>query len=333
MRSFLLSAWTAAIVLARPIHSPPPTKELLSSLVADITMENKTLVEYFFPAKGTAYIPDVRVNWRRHTEHCHVLRNGCYCGHVFGSKVKALNRIEPGSKACESLTSHNLLKRKMLRANCSRSFLARSCPCITGMGEPCLYSDMSPTTTITMISLARAAGVNHIIEEGREGGLSAFLYSLHGFQVTSVEYLPELEVGLALSKLAPSIRQLDGDGSKILPQLIGEMTQHQASRTLVIFDGEKRIKAYETFSKIRSKVALAAFDDSNQPGFRSFLNGKKDIWWETGLDTAAKPLLELRNQFAARDGFAFDVQGSSATTFVVGGGWGTLPPKVQGQAA
>jgi len=68
------------------------------------------------------------------------------------------------------------------------------------MGEACLYSDMTPTTTIAMISLARAAGVNHIIEEGREGGLSAFLYSLHGFQVTSVEYLPELEVDAGVIK-------------------------------------------------------------------------------------------------------------------------------------
>ena len=105
------------------------------------------------------------------------------------------------------------------------------------------------------------------------------------------------------------------------------MTQHQASRTLVIFDGEKRIKAYETFSKMRSKVALAAFDDSNQPGFRSFLEGKKEIWWETGLDTAAKPLLKLRDQFAARDDFGFKVQVGTATTFVVGGGWRKVPPR------
>ena len=331
MRRFLFSASTVAIVLARPFHVFPPTKELLSSLVADISMENKTLVEYFFPANGRSYVPDVRVNWRRHTEHCHYLKNGCYCGHVLGSRVKALNRIVPGSEACESLSSNNLMKRKMLLANCSRAFLAKSCKCISGMGEPCLYSDMAPTTTMTMISLARAAGVNHIIEEGREGGLSAFLYSLHGFQVTSVEYLPELEVGLALSKLAPSIRQLNGDGGKIIPQLIGEMAQHQASRTMVIFDGEKRIKAYETYSKMRSKVALAAFDDSNQPAFRSFLDGKKDIWWETGLDTATKPLLELRDRFKAKDAFSFNVQASSATTFVVGGGWKTLPSRVQGQ--
>ena len=100
---------------------------------------------------------------------------------------------------------------------------------------------------------------------------------------------------------------------------------------MVIFDGEKRIKAYETYSKMRSKVALAAFDDSNQPAFRSFLDGKKDIWWETGLDTATKPLLELRDRFKAKDAFSFNVQASSATTFVVGGGWKTLPSRVQGQ--
>lgn len=289
-------------------------------------MANQTLIDYFFPANG-AYVPDVHINWRRHTEHCQSLSNGCYCGHVLGSKVKALNRIAPGTEACETISTNHLLKRKMLRANCTRSFLAKGCTCITGMGKPCLYSDMTPSTTIAMISLARAAGINHIIEEGREGGLSAFLYTLHGFQVTSVEYLPELEVVQALSELAPSIKLLHGDGSKLLPQLVGEMTEYQAARTLLIFDGEKRIEAYKTFSKMRSRVGLAAFDDSNLPGFRSFLDSKNEIWWETGTggglasDAASKPLVELRNRFASKDPFSFNVQSSSATTFIVGGGW------------
>ena len=45
-------------------------------------------------------------------------------------------------------------------------------------------------TALAAVSAARAAGVTHIIEEGRFGGLSAYLYALHGFQVTSVEFLP-----------------------------------------------------------------------------------------------------------------------------------------------
>ena len=34
-----------------------------------------------------------------------------------------------------------------------------------------------------MITAARLAGVTHIIEEGRYGGLSALMYALHGFKV------------------------------------------------------------------------------------------------------------------------------------------------------
>ena len=49
-----------------------------------------------------------------------------------------------------------------------------------------------------------------------------------------------------------------------------------------------------------------------------------DVW---ALDTAAKPLLKLRDQFAARDDFGFNVQVGTATTFVVGGGWRKVPPR------
>lgn len=131
----------------------------------------------------------------------------------------------------------------------------------------------------------------------------------------------------ALTEMAPSIALLHGDGSKLIPQIFGEMTERQAARTLVIFDGEKRIEAYKTYSKIRSKVALAAFDDSNQPEFRSFLDSKSEVWWETAtgagvaFDNASAPLIEIRNRVASKDPTSFAVQSASATTFVVGGGW------------
>jgi hypothetical protein len=327
-RGGALFACAVAVAMGRTRYPPPPNKQAFSSLVGEVSIANNTLVEYFFKPDG-AYVPDVRVNWRLHTEHCQHSKNGCYCGHVLGSKVRALNRIAPGTVACEAISSPNLMKRKLLRVPCSATFLAKGCPCVTGMGKPCLYSDMAPATTIAMISVARAAGVHHIIEEGREGGLSAFLYSLHGFKVTSVEYLPEEEVKQALTEMAPSITLLHGDGSKLIPQLVGEMTEHQAARTLVIFDGEKRIEAHKTYSKIRSKVALAAFDDSNQPAFRSFLDSKGEVWWETAtgagkaFDNASAPLIEIRNRVVStlKDPDSFKVQQGSATTFVVGGGW------------
>ena len=95
------------------------------------------------------------------------------------------------------------------------------------MGKPCLYSDMNPGTTLATIALMRDLGVDHIIEEGREGGLSAFLYYLHGFRVSSVEFLPEYEPLQALQQLAPAMALLHGDGAKIIPNLVESMTPEQ----------------------------------------------------------------------------------------------------------
>jgi hypothetical protein len=56
--------------------------------------------------------------------------------------------------------------------------------------------------------------------------------------------LPLAHVKRGLQSLAPSVVQLDGDGSVLVPQLIRNMSKHDAARTLVIFDGEKRQAAY-----------------------------------------------------------------------------------------
>lgn len=105
--------------------------------------------------------------------------------------------------------------------------------------------------------------MTHIIEEGREGGLSAYYYWLHGFNVTSIEYLPVDEVSMALQQMAPTMLLRDGDGSVLVPSEIDRMGPDVAARTLVIFDGEKRGQAYRTFVKIKDRVALAMFDDSD----------------------------------------------------------------------
>lgn len=104
---------------------------------------------------------------------------------------------------------------------------------------------MQPFKLLLVIAAARAANVTTIIEEGREGGVSALVYSMHGFDVVSIEYLPLEHVKRGLREFAPAVRQLDGDGSILVPQLIGQMSQHDAVRTLVVFDGEKRQAAYK----------------------------------------------------------------------------------------
>ena len=154
-----------------------------------------------------------------------------------------------------------------------------------------------------VIVAARAAGVTHIVEEGREGGLTAYLYRKHGFRVTSIEYLPLDSVGQvkplrqsasalraqrpspfaqALRQMAPDIVQLNGDGRTIIPSLLGSLSPTEAARIAVIFDGEKRLAAYETFKQIRHRIALAVFDDSNQGAdskkFMATVRGAEIMW-------------------------------------------------------
>eukprot|EP00966_Prymnesium_polylepis_P302494 6988460-Prymnesium_polylepis.1 len=62
------------------------------------------------------------------------------------------------------------------------------------------------------MAAARAAGVTHIVEQGRYGGLSAFMYALHGFKVTSIELVPLDDVSRGLRHAAPSVALVDADG-------------------------------------------------------------------------------------------------------------------------
>ena len=57
--------------------------------------------------------------------------------------------------------------------SCKPEHVKPSCTCLRG--DNCLFSDMRPTKILAAITAARAAGVTHIIEEGRYGGLSAYM--------------------------------------------------------------------------------------------------------------------------------------------------------------
>ena len=144
---------------------------------------------------------DYRRRFQPHAAECHRSSN-CYCVHVTGSRDRKKN---PKPARCEGGASGPMMQRNMrISPRCAPWQLGLKCSCWTGDG--CLYSSMSTGTTVSAISIARAAGVEHIIEEGREGGMSAFVYQLHGFQLTSLEYLPEEESTAALALAAPSVR-------------------------------------------------------------------------------------------------------------------------------
>ena len=83
----------------------------------------------------------------------------------------------------------------------------------------------------------------------------------------------------------PQVRQIDGNGRTLLPELIGNLSRAEARRTMVVFDGEKRFLAWETFQRFRHRVALAIFDDTNlwEEGrrFTSMLDAAGEAWFNT----------------------------------------------------
>ena len=221
-----------------------------------VVKQNRTLHDWFLPKK---FERDLEKNWVPFSKEC-TYSDRCHCGHVAAeSGEKAAGDSAPAN--CEQIVDAKKGSFEVVH-NCHTA-ASRTCKCYTGRGQPCLYGHMSPTKLLLVIAAARASGVRTIIEEGREGGISAFFYAQHGFDVISVEYLPLQMVKRALSTMAPRVRQLDGDGSAIVPQLVGDMRSEDAAKTLVVFDGEKRDAAYKTFSKIAQKVAAAVFDDTD----------------------------------------------------------------------
>ena len=217
------------MMLSRP-HRPPASSMEFAEAMPKWVRANRTLFEYMLPEQPTR---DVRKNWVPYLRRC-VLSDNCWCYHVAGSQDATVN--PRGSDYCE-LTTHTTGRfdrnfQRMRVVNCTERYMhakdpstraRNTCrmPCTTGRGKPCLYGLLPPAKMLSLLAVARAAGVTHIVEEGREGGLSSYIYSLHGFNVTSIEYLPISEVGKALRLLAPSINVLNGDGHVLVPKVVG----------------------------------------------------------------------------------------------------------------
>ena len=72
----------------------------------------------------------------------------------------------------------------------SKLIAGQNCSCMISKTPSggCLFSDMRPLKLLAVMSIARSLGVTHIIEEGRYGGYSSFVYASHGFIVSSIEF-------------------------------------------------------------------------------------------------------------------------------------------------
>lgn len=309
--------------------SAAPTDNLaFSALMQQHVSQNATLLRYVYPtAARLEHLrhPNPNNHWVPFTANCKPA-NDCYCFHVSGDMSFSRDPM-----AWQKCMHHHTWPDIGSCPKAQHNEALRSCGCLTdavadisAMPESvpprqrhrCLYTDMRPSKLLAVISAARAAGVTHIVEEGRYGGLTALMYALHGFHVTSIEFLPLTGPKAALSQLAPhSITQLEGDGAKLVPSVIDAMSDAAAARTLVIFDGEKRLDAWATYRKLRGRVAMAVFDDTDndlrgpplrktndkdwervraaaweQSPFISQLNASGQVWWSTWDESFASSL-------------------------------------------
>ena len=174
------------ITTASSARVPPPTsKQEFAALMARECAANATLLDYFFPASNARARAvgagstasrsdvDVRVSYAPRSSGC-VRSTNCYCVHVKGGRDKSVN---PNAEWCESgvMGVRDIwrvfgMSQTASVVKCTREMLSKSCNCTTGLGmRPCLYATMASGTYVATMALARAAGVDHIIEEGREG--------------------------------------------------------------------------------------------------------------------------------------------------------------------
>ena len=51
--------------------------------------------------------------------------------------------------------------------------------------------------------------------------------------------------------MASDVALVTGDGSKLVSEIVANLSHHEAARTMVIFDGEKRFGAYPTWRKVQ----------------------------------------------------------------------------------
>lgn len=272
-----MSNMGSTIALGRHSSLPVPScrEKLTPTCVFDATMADQALLEYMFPRFAT---PDVNTNWVIHTDGCRVSEK-CWCFHVIGSMEKARN--PDGAKKCQEkiVEPHDCTNIPQAKNDCG-------CMISNTPEDVCLFGDMRPVKLVSLIALARAKGVTHIIEEGRYGGLSAHIYAMFGFKVSSIEFLPLADAKEGLARLSPGVVQIDGDGSVEVPKLVASLPADE--RVVVIFDGEKRNQAWDTYQKIKDRTVFTVFDDTNVDAigkdaaeFRERLDKEHEIYWHS----------------------------------------------------
>ena len=278
----MLAPLALCVAASGAMVAPPQDHQAFSRLMRDAAGSNETLLQYALPRTAAN---DVQRNWVVQTAACEVATD-CYCYHVQGD-MSRMHNPDGWQRCAPKFVTMNCSDEALQAARLQRFGGSRNCCCLRG--PLCMFTDMRPGKILAAIAAARAAGVTRIVEEGRFGALSTFMYALHGFEVVSIEFLPLTGPTDGLERLAPQVKRLTGDGRVLLPEVLDKADAH---RTMVIFDGEKREYAWKTFDKLRGLMAAAIFDDSNS-AFNKWLTKKGEIWWWT-RDTSFVNLVNKR---------------------------------------
>lgn len=238
---------------------------------------NSDLRKFLFPSSADCGGDgDVNRHFRLFSRSCKVSEN-CYCDHIKGTMEKDVNTDGKNCGGNPDQGSATSSSEGTFR-DCSK----HTCACLVERerNSGCLFSDMKPSKILAVVATARSLNVDHVIEAGRFGGLSALVYAELGLSVDSVEYLPLDMVTRALNASGKNISLYNGDDRDIVPKLV---EKHQGPKRVgVIFDGSKRFQAYEIYKKIKDQVAFAVFDDADMGAFDKFLNrNEKYVWWSS----------------------------------------------------
>lgn len=207
----------------------------------------------------------------------------------------------------------SLAKRQEMLEKSAAAMRAPAAP----PGTLCLFSQMRPSKNVAVVALARRLNVTHLVESGRKGGMSAYVYSVLGLEVTSVELFPIPYVAHALTQLAPGMELVDGDGTELVPRAVRKIRREtQGARVAVVLDGPKYEGAYRLFQEIRDEVVFAVFDDV-YPGstFRQDLDRRELLVWYSDGPAWLKAGLPGRDMAKASEGWVQDER-EPATQYV-----------------
>jgi hypothetical protein len=134
------------------------------------------------------------------------------------------------------------------------------------LGPECLWGNMPFGKSVLIILLARALGVNYLIESGRMGGMSLLHYAHFGLRLWSIELLPVKHVEVALVRRIPTLVLQTGSGMTLVPQAIREIRSRDAdARIAVVLDGPKSTLARSLARTIINETSLVVVDDEEVP--------------------------------------------------------------------